>query len=68
MDLYAAWAEECLAETGETASKELFVSYKAYSEKNDRKASGERSLYLWLGRHYDKRRTKKGSIYPVMVK
>ena len=68
VDLYAAWAEECLAETGETASKELFVSYKAYSEKNDRKASGERSLYLWLGRHYDKRRTKKGSIYPVMVK
>ena len=68
VDHVMVWRDECLAETGETSCKELYAAFKLYSEENSRKPLAERSFYLWMTRHYDKRRAAKGVFYPVMVK
>ena len=68
VDHVMVWRDECLAETGETTVKELYASFKLYSEEDSRKPLTERSFFLWMTRHYDKRRTSKGVYYPVMVK
>ena len=67
VDQVGAWRDECLAETGETPSKELYESYKVYSETNNRKPLGQRSFYLWMSREFDKRHGMKGNLYPVTI-
>ena len=62
------WRDECLAETGETTVKELYASFKTYSVENSRTALPERKFFLWMTRHYEKRRATKGVYYPVTVK
>ena len=68
VDQVQVWVDECLALDGETPSKELYNSYRTYSAENNREALGERSFYIWMSRHFDKRRGKKGSLYPVTIK
>ena len=68
VDHVGVWRDECVAETGETKSKDLYTNYKVHCEDNNRKPLGERSFYLWMSRHYEKRRGMKGSLYPVTLK
>ena len=68
VDHVGVWRDECLAETGESPSKELYDSFEVFCESNNRKPLAERSFYLWMSRHYEKRRGMKGSLYPVTIK
>ena len=68
VDQVQLWVDECLAETGETPSKELYNSYLTYSKTNNRTPLWERSFYTWMSRHFKKRHTMKVNLYPVTIK
>ena len=66
-DNVGQWAEATLNDAGETLAGNLYLSFKAWSDGRGRKALSERSFVLWMGRHYDKRHSKAGTLYPVSL-
>ena len=66
-DTVGQWADASLIDGGETLAASLYLSFKAWTEGRGRKALSERSFGLWMGRHYDRQRSKAGNVYPVTI-
>ena len=66
-DTIGQWRDSCIQDGGETLSANLYRSFVGWCEPQKRKPLSERSFTLWLGRHYDRRRTRSGSTYPVTI-
>ena len=64
-DMFGQWAREWLVDGGETTARTLYRSYSAWCTGRKRRPLAERMLGEWLGRKYEKRRTRAGYVYPV---
>ena len=66
-DNVGQWRDACVDETGETSTSALYASFAAWCDSGKRKALSERSFGLWMARHYTKRHTRNGNVYPVSI-
>lgn len=66
-DNVGQWADACLEEGGETLAANLYASFAAWCAGRGRKPLSEKTFGLWMGRHYERRHTKSGNLYPVSV-
>ena len=66
-DVLGQWADEWLEDGGETPATDLYRSFVVWCEERRRRPLSETSFGLWMGRHYERRRTGKGNFYPVTL-
>ena len=66
-DNVGQWRDAMLEETGETPSTILYDSFQTWCEGSKRKPLSDRSFALWMGRNYERIRSRNGSAYPVSL-
>ena len=67
VDTIGLWRDACTVEGGDELSSTLYKSYRGWCDTTNRKPLGERTFGLWMGRNYEKGRTKHGNTYPVTI-
>ena len=66
-DNVGSWRDACVEEPGETPTSTLYNSFTTWCEGGKRKPLSERSFGLWMARHYTKRHSRTGNVYPVSL-